>query len=77
MTLKICTINVPDSYLECMDVLVEMGFYPSRSEAVRIALKQFIGREATLFDSLDPDFFESLKQEQIENYYKMQKRSGR
>lgn len=51
--MKICTINVPDRYLDVIKVLVDLGFYPSRSEAVRVALKQFLNEEKDNVELLD------------------------
>ncbi len=64
--MKICTINIPDSYLDCIEVLVNMGFYPSRSEAVRNALKDFLGKETQMVEELDVDNFKELKENQLE-----------
>jgi Arc/MetJ-type ribon-helix-helix transcriptional regulator len=59
--MKIATINIPDEYLNCIEVLVNLGYYPSRSECVREALKQFLGRESTLNENLKYENFEKLK----------------
>lgn len=40
--MKLITIFFPESYLEELDKLVENNFYPSRSEAVRFAVKDLI-----------------------------------
>jgi Arc/MetJ-type ribon-helix-helix transcriptional regulator len=36
------TIRVPKRFLQAMDFLVEMDDFPSRSEAVRAALRDFV-----------------------------------
>lgn len=66
LPLKITTINIPDVYLDCIEVLVNMGFYPSRSEAVRVALKQFLTNEADVIDDLQKENFEKLKNIQMD-----------
>ena len=44
--LKIVTINVPESYVSTMDGLVgEDGLYPSRSELIRVAVREFLIKE--------------------------------
>jgi Arc/MetJ-type ribon-helix-helix transcriptional regulator len=43
--LKITSISLPEQYIECLDVLVELGYFPSRSEAMRQALNQFLSKE--------------------------------
>lgn len=63
-TMKIVTINIPDQYLDAVEILVGAGFYPSRSEAIRQALKSFIQSNAELDSNLQE--FDRLKNEQIE-----------
>jgi Arc/MetJ-type ribon-helix-helix transcriptional regulator len=43
--LKLITFLLPEAYLEGLDRLVELGRYQSRSEAVRLAVKELIKRE--------------------------------
>ena len=64
--MKITTINIPDIYLDCIEVLVNMGYYPSRSEAVRVALKQFLTDEADNVEDLQKENFKKLKTIQME-----------
>ncbi|MCF2140933.1 MAG: type II toxin-antitoxin system ParD family antitoxin [Candidatus Lokiarchaeota archaeon] len=64
--MKIVTINIPDQYLDGIETMVNLGFYPSRSEAVRQALKQFLAREAQFSEDLETDRFAKLKQFQLD-----------
>ena len=46
--MKIATINLPKIHLDALDALVDAGYYPNRSEAIRVALRKFLdgtGRE--------------------------------
>ena len=44
--MKICTINIPESYIEHIKKLVgEDGLYPSRSELIRVACREFLLKE--------------------------------
>ncbi|TXT65796.1 MAG: Ribbon-helix-helix protein, copG family [Promethearchaeota archaeon] len=44
--MKICTINIPESYIDAIDELTgEGGLYPSRSELIRCAVRQFLLKE--------------------------------
>ena len=44
--MKIVTINVPESYIEAMEKLTdENGLYPSRSELIRCAVRDFLIKE--------------------------------
>lgn len=65
MPLKIITINIPDQYLDCIKVLTDFGYFPSRSEAIRQAIKQFLYKETQLIKDLDPDVFGNLKDVQM------------
>lgn len=47
--MKIVTINVPEAYVEAMAQLTgEKGIYPSRSELIRSAVKEFLLKELNL-----------------------------
>ena len=44
--LKIVTVNIPESYLESIERLIgENGLYPSRSELIRVAVREFLIKE--------------------------------
>lgn len=46
LNLKIVTVNVPESYIEAIEKLVgENGLYPSRSELIRCAVREFLIKE--------------------------------
>ena len=64
--MKIATINIPNAYLDCMETLVNLGFYPSRSEVVREALKHFLNREILINDNLTHEKFAQSKKKQMD-----------
>lgn len=64
--MKIATINVPDAYIDCIETLVNLGFYPSRSECVREAIKQFLNRETGINDHLQKESFETTMKKQMQ-----------
>ena len=44
--MKIVTVNIPESYIDAIAKLVgEDGLYPSRSELIRVAVREFLIRE--------------------------------
>ncbi|MBY8981558.1 MAG: ribbon-helix-helix protein, CopG family [Candidatus Lokiarchaeota archaeon] len=44
--MKIVTVNVPESYIEAIEKLVGgNGLYPSRSELIRCAVREFLLKE--------------------------------
>jgi len=58
--MKIITINLPEKYLDAIQVLNDMNVYPSRSEAVRVALNDFLTKEMKMYSDLNPENFEML-----------------
>ena len=58
--MKIITINLPELYLSAIQILNDLGVYPSRSEAIRIALKDFLDDELKLYENLEDKPFKML-----------------
>lgn len=50
--MKIVTINVPTPLLAALEKMTDYGLYPSRSEALRVALRDFLARELQLAQRL-------------------------
>jgi len=46
--------------------MVDLGYFPSRSEAVRQALKLFLTKEANLVKDIEHDQFKVLKERQMD-----------
>ncbi|MEM2145240.1 MAG: type II toxin-antitoxin system ParD family antitoxin [Candidatus Jordarchaeaceae archaeon] len=44
-TMKLISIKLPNAYIEGLNELVEMGIYPSRSEAIRVAVRDMLKKE--------------------------------
>jgi len=57
MTMRIITINLPEKYIGAIQSLNEKGIYPSRSEAIRIALREFLNEELKMDQDLEKDAF--------------------
>ena len=58
--MKIITINLPEKYLEAIQTLNDLGIYPSRSEAIRTALSEFLEEELDMFNNLEENTFKML-----------------
>jgi Arc/MetJ-type ribon-helix-helix transcriptional regulator len=56
--MRIITVKIPEAYLRELDELVRLGVYPSRSEAIRIALRELLKRE--LHDQAGKSDFQSF-----------------
>lgn len=65
--MKIVTVNIPEAFLESIAKLVEtednpMGIYPSRSELVRVAVREFLIKEMEMSDYIAKSTFEQAKE---------------
>jgi Arc/MetJ-type ribon-helix-helix transcriptional regulator len=58
--MQIITINLPEKYLAAIQILNDLGVYPSRSEAIRIALRNFLTNELKMYEDLEDDNFKIL-----------------
>lgn len=58
--MKIITINLPELYLSSIQILNDLGVYPSRSEAIRMALKDFLEDELKLYETLEDKPFKMI-----------------
>jgi len=67
--MRIITVKIPESYLEGLEELVNIGRYSSRSEAIRAAIRDLLKKE--LWD------MESSKKEREENDEDRIERRGR
>jgi Arc/MetJ-type ribon-helix-helix transcriptional regulator len=43
--MNLVTVKMSDIYVNGLDKLVEIGMYPSRSEAIRVAIRDLLKRE--------------------------------
>jgi len=50
---KIITLNLPEPFLAALEKLCEYGIYPSRSEALRVALRDFLTKEIAIAKQLE------------------------
>jgi len=45
MRMRLISVKLPEVYLEGIEKLVKTGFYPNRSEAIRVAIRDLLKRE--------------------------------
>ena len=43
--MQLVTVKMSEIYVNGLDKLVEIGMYPSRSEAIRVAIRDLLRRE--------------------------------
>ena len=65
--MKIITINLPEKYLEAIQTLNDLGIYPSRSEAIRIALQDFLTDELKMYKDLEEESFKMIIRSKLNN----------
>lgn len=69
--MRIVTVKIPEAYLRELDELVRSGVYPSRSEAIRVALRELLKKE--LYDQAERDDFQKVIRAQ--SRYSLKRRS--
>lgn len=70
--IKIVTVNVPESYLESIEKLVgNEGLYPSRSELIRVAVREFLIRELKMANNMAMYKEEETEEIDDENYVRV------
>ena len=55
--MRIITINLSEKYLDAIQILNDLDMYPSRSEAIRVALAEFLKNEINFYGDLEPHTF--------------------
>ncbi|MHA1608005.1 MAG: ribbon-helix-helix domain-containing protein [Candidatus Freyarchaeota archaeon] len=43
--MKLVTVHLPEAYVTGLEKLVERRFYPNKSEAIRVAVRDLLKRE--------------------------------
>jgi Arc/MetJ-type ribon-helix-helix transcriptional regulator len=66
--MKIITINLLEKYLNAIQALNDLGIYPSRSEAIRIALRDFLEEELQMYNNLDDEKFKMILRSSINKF---------
>ena len=61
VAMKNITINIPNTYDDLINKLIKMKVIPSRSEAIRTALREFLSKE---FKNIE--FMNSFLEEKLE-----------
>lgn len=51
--MKIVTINLSEPHIKALQVLQDVGLYPSRSEAIRVAIRDFLQKELGFAQNID------------------------
>ncbi len=65
--IKLISVNLPESYLKVLELLVVEGKFPNRSEAIRVGIRDLIRTEYLIEESVKRNMSPSLIQSGIEN----------
>jgi len=50
--IRLISVNLPESYLKVLEVLVAEGKFPNRSEAIRVGIRDLIKTEYLIDESV-------------------------
>ena len=65
--MKLISVNLPETYLKVLEILVSENKFPNRSEAIRVAIRDLIKTEYLIEDSVKRNINPSLIEPEIEN----------
>lgn len=52
VNIKLISVNLPESYLKVIEILVTEGKFPNRSEAIRVGIRDLIKTEYLIEESI-------------------------
>jgi len=65
--MKLISVNLPESYLKVLEILVVDGKFPNRSEAIRVAIRDLIKTEYLIEESVNRNIATSVIESEVEN----------
>ncbi|MFX1302607.1 MAG: ribbon-helix-helix domain-containing protein [Promethearchaeota archaeon] len=65
--IKLISVNLPESYLKVLEILVIDGKFPNRSEAIRVAIRDLIKTEYLIEESVNRNLSPSVIESDVEN----------
>jgi Arc/MetJ-type ribon-helix-helix transcriptional regulator len=64
---KLISVNLPESYLKVLEILVSEEKFPNRSEAIRVAIRDLIKTEFLIEEQVKRNGSRSLMESEISN----------
>ena len=61
--MKLISVNIPESYLEVLEILVADGKFPNRSEAIRVGIRDLIKTEYLIEEKIKKNYEKYLEPE--------------
>lgn len=65
--IKLISVNLPESYLKVLEILVSENKFPNRSEAIRVGIRDLIRTEYLIEQSVRSKFSPNLIETEIES----------
>lgn len=65
--IKLISVNLPESYLKVLEILVSENKFPNRSEAIRVAIRDLIKTEYLIEESIERNILQRTIKPEIEN----------
>lgn len=65
--IKLISVNLPESYLKVLEILVSEGKFPNRSEAIRVGIRDLIRTEYLIEESVKRNLSPSSIETEIES----------
>ncbi|MCJ7648749.1 MAG: type II toxin-antitoxin system ParD family antitoxin [Candidatus Lokiarchaeota archaeon] len=65
--MKLISVNLPESYLKVLEILVSEGKFPNRSEAIRVGIRDLIKTEYLIEESVRRNLSIGLIETEIES----------
>ncbi|TFF99177.1 MAG: CopG family transcriptional regulator [Promethearchaeota archaeon] len=72
--MKLISVNIPETYLEILEIMVADNKFPNRSEAIRIGVRDLIKNEFLLEKSLKHHLKNANKQENPKDPEQLEKK---
>lgn len=67
MNMKLISVNLPESYLKVLEILVAEGKFPNRSEAIRVGIRDLIKTEYLIEESVKRNINPGIIESEIVN----------
>ena len=67
--IKLISVNLPESYLKVLEILVAEGKFPNRSEAIRVGIRDLIKTEYLIEESIKRNLSPTLLESEIETEF--------
>ncbi|MFW9822756.1 MAG: ribbon-helix-helix domain-containing protein [Candidatus Thorarchaeota archaeon] len=61
------SVNLPESYLKVLEILVAESKFPNRSEAIRVAIRDLIKTEYLIEESIERNVSPSAIEPELDN----------